>query len=36
MSKSKVAFIGPLPPPLRGVAKMNQNFQKIIYDNTGN
>lgn len=26
------AFIGPLPPPLGGVAVINQSFQNIVYD----
>jgi len=28
---SKIAFIGPLPPPLGGVAVVNQSFQEIDY-----
>ncbi|WP_417199528.1 glycosyltransferase family 4 protein [Bizionia sp.] len=28
----KLAFIGPLPPPLGGVAVINQSFQNIDYD----
>lgn len=28
---SKIAFIGPLPPPLGGVEVINQSFQKIDY-----
>jgi glycosyltransferase involved in cell wall biosynthesis len=28
---SKIAFIGPLPPPLGGVAVINQSFQEIDY-----
>jgi glycosyltransferase involved in cell wall biosynthesis len=28
---SKIAFIGPLPPPLGGVAVINQRFQEINY-----
>ena len=28
---NKIAFIGPLPPPLGGVAIINQSFQKISY-----
>jgi len=28
---SKIAFIGPLPPPLGGVAIINQRFQEIDY-----
>lgn len=31
MSKLKSAFIGPLPPPLGGVAVINQSFQNIDY-----
>ena len=29
---SKVAFIGPLPPPLGGVAVINQSFQALDYE----
>ena len=28
---SKIAFIGPLPPPIGGVAVINQSFQEIDY-----
>ena len=28
---SKIAFIGPLPPPIGGVAVINQRFQEIDY-----
>jgi len=28
---SKIAFIGPLPPPLGGVEVINQSFQEIDY-----
>lgn len=30
--ENKVAFIGPLPPPLGGVAVMNEAFQKVLKD----
>jgi glycosyltransferase involved in cell wall biosynthesis len=32
MKYKKIAFVGPLPPPLGGVAIMNQSFQNINYD----
>ena len=31
MNKIKVAFIGPLPPPIGGIAVINQRFQEIDY-----
>ncbi|NBX80050.1 MAG: glycosyltransferase [Flavobacteriales bacterium] len=30
---NKIAFIGPLPPPLGGVAVINESIQKIEFDN---
>ena len=30
--KNKIIFIGPLPPPLGGVAVINQSFQNINYN----
>ena len=31
--KNKIAFVGPLPPPLGGVAVINHNFQKMNFEN---
>lgn len=31
--KKKICFIGPLPPPIGGVAFMNQQFQSILVEN---